>query len=187
MRAGKAGSKQEEGSGGLLTAHFHAPESRGLRHWLAALREGCGPGPPRHDPIPVVLALAWGDLWLVKRQDWSTRRTFSSKKDDSEWRARYLQEDRRKGDPFIPPIPWLKRVSPNKLPLISHQRPITTLFIPRCPSYFSSRQRALTDTSPTKIVMNLASPCGPPIKTNCDLSLNAESVSHRRRTGAVSR
>ena len=40
-------------------------------------------------------------------------------------------------------------------------------------------QRAFEDTSPTKIVMNLASPCGPPIKTNCDFFLGAESISQR--------
>lgn len=45
----------------VLTAHFHAAERRGLRHWLAALRERCGPGPPRHDDptIPTAVTLAW--------------------------------------------------------------------------------------------------------------------------------
>lgn len=44
---------------GVLTADFHAAESRGLRHWFAALREGCGPGPTRHDPIPLILSGLW--------------------------------------------------------------------------------------------------------------------------------
>lgn len=37
---------------GRLTADFHRAKSRGLRHWFAALCEGGGSGPTRHDPIP---------------------------------------------------------------------------------------------------------------------------------------
>lgn len=51
-----AGGEGGGDGGGVLTADFHAAECRGLRHWFAALREGCGPGPTRHDPIPSVLS-----------------------------------------------------------------------------------------------------------------------------------
>lgn len=80
-------------NGGVLTADFHAAESRGLRHWFAALREGCGPGPPRHDPKPVDSLSASDSL-----NGSADRYTESShpKRDDSKRISLDLREDRQK-------------------------------------------------------------------------------------------
>lgn len=53
----------------FIPADFHAAESRGLRHWFAALREGCGPRPTRHDPNSLVLSLLGDGDWLYGRAD----------------------------------------------------------------------------------------------------------------------
>lgn len=150
------------------------------------------------DPDRCHSRLGWcwfGEIrWLVTRRDWSTphRRTLSSK---IGWQARYLQ-GWQSGD-FISVLPDSSpRVSfhPNKLAVITSTGGRSQHnFIPYLSQWLFfaflplSLQRAFADTSPTKIVMNLASPSGPPsrLKTNCDFSPNAEWLSPGRRMGAA--
>lgn len=112
-------------------------------------------------------------LWLVKRQDWSIRRTFSSKKGWQQTNKTIFTGRWAETDPLTPRSLFSSSLSPNNLPSIFHHQPNTTSFIP---GFLSA------DTSPTKIVMNPASPCAPsPNKTNCDFFLSAISSPYRWR------
>lgn len=120
MRAGEGGRVvgRHWGVGGLgrrrrwvLTAHFHAAERRGLRHWFAALGEGCRPGPPRHDdpddPDRCHSRLGWWRWGLGERDSVacytaglvgsSPPNLLIQKRMTSEWVAGYLQGARQPG------------------------------------------------------------------------------------------
>lgn len=100
----KQGRLQENYSRGL-TADFHAAECRWLRHGFAALREGCGPGPPRHDPIP--FSLLGSDL-LNGRTDRFAAPSHPKKDDSKLIRLYYRKIGRNR--PFNPTIPFLEFV-----------------------------------------------------------------------------
>ncbi len=150
---------------GVLTADFHAAESRGLRHWFAALREGCGPGPTRHDPIPLILSGLWETVTcytagLVASPNLLIQKKKRMTVNEQHYNSQGGQAER---DPLYPAILHSSSYRLINYPFFPTNGQSEHHFFLIFQVFF---QRAFEDTSPTKIVMNLASPCGPPIKTN---------------------
>lgn len=124
LHAEKVGNTRRKS--GVLTADFHAAKSRRLRHWFAALREGCGPGPPRHDPIPDSLS-AWETDLLNGRTGRFAEPSHPKRMTVNEEHYIYRKTGRKRSlYPTIISFTLCHRIN---YPLIPHQQPITTSFI----------------------------------------------------------